>query len=180
LPILSWSMQKHAMARTNAAMVVNPPITLTAPASKEAPVSAGKFTWRRAGFVGPLRVPVTGKTASEIARLALSAAAGEGHVDFRAFDTNHDRTISPDELTILIVANVPGHIGQANHFHAPGGFRFPGAERDFCRGGRRCRRRRHVWQHRPRTVPHAGWDRPLRYWVLLPQCRAFLHAPATR
>jgi hypothetical protein len=27
LPILSWSIQKHATARPHAAMVVNPPIT---------------------------------------------------------------------------------------------------------------------------------------------------------
>jgi M6 family metalloprotease-like protein len=93
--------------------------------------SAGKFTWRRAGFVGPLRAPVHGKSALEIARLALTAAAVEGHVDFAAFDTNHDGVISPDELTLLIVANVPSAIGQAGHF---GRFRVPGQNVIFAGG----------------------------------------------
>jgi M6 family metalloprotease-like protein len=93
--------------------------------------SAGKFTWRRAGFVGPVSAPVQGKSAAEIARLALTAAASEGHVDFTAFDTNHDGVISPNELTLLVVSNVPSDIGQAGHF---GRFRIPGQNVIFAGG----------------------------------------------
>jgi M6 family metalloprotease-like protein len=86
--------------------------------------SAGKFAWRRAGFVGPLSAPVNGKGAMEVARLAVSTAASAGHLDFRVFDTNHDGTISPDELTLLVISNLPN--GQANHFRGNRAFRVPG------------------------------------------------------
>jgi hypothetical protein len=59
-------------------------------------MSAGKFEWTRAGFVGPLTVsppkpfgplsgpPGDGKMDSdEIARLAVTTAATQGHFDFR-------------------------------------------------------------------------------------------------
>jgi hypothetical protein len=52
-------------------------------------VSGGKFAWRRAGFIGPLNAPVRKKSAAEIAPLALSAAATDGHFNFAAFDANH-------------------------------------------------------------------------------------------
>jgi M6 family metalloprotease-like protein len=94
--------------------------------------SAGTFTWRRAGFVGPLPIPadsLTGKGPGDIARIALTAAAG--HVDFRAFDTNHDGTIAYEELAVLVMSNVPN--GQSNHFRG-GGFRIPGQNVTFAGG----------------------------------------------
>jgi M6 family metalloprotease-like protein len=77
--------------------------------------SGGKFTFRRAGFVGPLNAPVKGKSAADIGRLAIVTAAREGHVDFRAFDKNHDGKISPNELAVLVIANVPN--GQAHRYN---------------------------------------------------------------
>jgi M6 family metalloprotease-like protein len=86
--------------------------------------SGGQFTWHRAGFIGPLSAPIKGKSPLEIARLAVAAAAREGHVNFRAFDTNHDGTISVDELALLIIGNAPN--GQANHFRGSRAFAVPG------------------------------------------------------
>src|ERR1700730_17383508 len=48
-------------------------------------VSSGKFTWSRAGFVGPLNAHVTGQPATEVVRLAIDAAATDGGFDFRPF-----------------------------------------------------------------------------------------------
>jgi M6 family metalloprotease-like protein len=70
-------------------------------------VSAGKFTFTRAGLVGPLGAPVKGRSVGEIAALALKAAAREGGIDFKAFDANRDGRIAPDELAVLIFTNVP-------------------------------------------------------------------------
>jgi hypothetical protein len=70
-------------------------------------VSSGRFAWRRAGFVGPLTAAVKGKSESEIARLAIEAAAAEGGFDFRPFDLKHDGGIAADALTVLVIANTP-------------------------------------------------------------------------
>ena len=94
--------------------------------------SAGKFTWRRAGFIGPLNAPVNGKDASGIAHLALTTAARDGHFNFKDFDTNRDGRISPEELTILIVSNQPN--GQANHFRGNRAFAVPGQNVMFAGG----------------------------------------------
>jgi M6 family metalloprotease-like protein len=93
--------------------------------------SSGKFTWRRAGFVGPLSAPVNGKGPADIARLAIAAAAADGHIDFRAFDANHDGIISYEELAILVISNVPN--GQTNHFRGKG-FPVPGQNVTFAGG----------------------------------------------
>jgi hypothetical protein len=70
-------------------------------------VSNGKFTWSRAGLIGPLNAEIKGKPAAEIARLAIEAASVEGGVAFRDFDTNHDGRIAPEELGVLVITNVP-------------------------------------------------------------------------
>jgi M6 family metalloprotease-like protein len=77
-------------------------------------MSNGLFAFRRAGFVGPLPASVKGKSAAEIGRLAIATAARDGHVDFRKFDINHDGRISPNELAVLVIANVPN--GQAHRY----------------------------------------------------------------
>jgi hypothetical protein len=69
-------------------------------------VSNGKFTWSRAGLVGPLNAQIKGKPAAEIARLAIAAAAAEGGFAFRAFDADHDGRIAPQELGVLVITNV--------------------------------------------------------------------------
>src|SRR5262249_30286702 len=95
--------------------------------------SGGKFTWRRAGFVGPLTAQVKGKEPVEIAQIAITAAAQQGLVDFKAFDANHDGKISPDELAILILLNEPHAI--ANQFYGRGrGFAIPGQNVIFAGG----------------------------------------------
>src|SRR5215470_1466396 len=68
-------------------------------------VSGEKFAWTRAGLIGPLTAPIKGKTVGEIAALALQAAAREGFA-FRAFDVNRDGRIAPEELAVLVIANV--------------------------------------------------------------------------
>jgi M6 family metalloprotease-like protein len=97
--------------------------------------SGGKFAWSRAGFVGPLNAPVTGKSDGDIARLALAAAAAEGKVDFRKFDLNHDDKLSPGELTILVISNNVGAAGgTARHFGDSRMFKIPGQGIDFAGG----------------------------------------------
>jgi hypothetical protein len=68
-------------------------------------VSSGKFTWSRAGFVGPLNAHVKGQPATEVVRLAIDAAATDGGFDFRPFDVNHDGRIAAQELAILVITN---------------------------------------------------------------------------
>jgi M6 family metalloprotease-like protein len=96
--------------------------------------SGGKFSWRRVGFVGPLAAPVTGKSEFDVARLALAAAASEGRVNFKAFDTKHDGKITADELTILVIMNNGGGGGQANHFLGNRAFKIPGQDVVFAGG----------------------------------------------
>jgi hypothetical protein len=96
--------------------------------------SGGKFSWRRVGFVGPLAAPVTGKSEFDVARLALAAAASEGRVNFKAFDTKHDGKITADELTMLVVMNNGGGGGQANHFLGNRAFKIPGQDVVFAGG----------------------------------------------
>jgi M6 family metalloprotease-like protein len=87
-------------------------------------MSGGKFAWKRAGFVGPLNAPVKDKkNAEEIAKLALTVAANQGHFNFRAFDTNHDGKITDKELAVLVISTAPE--GQADHFGGDG-FPIPG------------------------------------------------------
>jgi M6 family metalloprotease-like protein len=57
---------------------------------------------------------------TDIARLAITAAATQGHVDFRAFDTNHDGKITEDELDILILVSGSNTSGSASGFGAAG------------------------------------------------------------
>jgi hypothetical protein len=98
-------------------------------------VSGGKFSWTRVGLLGPLNAPVAGKTDSEIARLALAAAAKEGHFDFRKFDTNRDGKITPNELTVLVISkNVGVSGGSAVHFGGKGVFKIPGQDVVFAGG----------------------------------------------
>jgi hypothetical protein len=70
-------------------------------------VSQGKFNWTPAGMLGPLTASIKGKPASEVAVLALQAAAVEGRFDFKTVDANHDGRITPDELAVLVIANGP-------------------------------------------------------------------------
>jgi hypothetical protein len=70
-------------------------------------VSGGKFAWSKAGMVGPLSAQIKGKPASEIARLAIEAAAIESGFDFRPFDTNRDGRIAAGELAVLVIVNTP-------------------------------------------------------------------------
>jgi M6 family metalloprotease-like protein len=84
-------------------------------------VSEGRFGWRSAGFVGPLtakgvKVPLT----RDIARLAIETAAKEAKLDFRTFDKNGDRTITHDELALLVIANSKPDEGQSPDFGGPG------------------------------------------------------------
>jgi M6 family metalloprotease-like protein len=85
-------------------------------------VSGGKFSWRRAAFIGPLSASLKGKGAADMARLAITAAAREGHVNFKAFDINHDGRISPNELAVLVIVNAPE--GQAHRYDH--GLQIPG------------------------------------------------------
>jgi M6 family metalloprotease-like protein len=94
--------------------------------------SAGQFTWRRAGFVGPLSAPVKGKSALEIAHMAVTAAAKDAHFNFRAFDTNRDGKITGEELTLLIISNQPH--GQSNHFRGNRAVAIPGQGVTFTGG----------------------------------------------
>jgi hypothetical protein len=76
-------------------------------------VSAGKFTFSRAGFVGPLTRTLTDKRPREVARLAIEAAAGE-KFDFKALDGDGDGRIAADELTVLVISNTAGARGFAD------------------------------------------------------------------
>jgi M6 family metalloprotease-like protein len=101
-------------------------------------MSAGRFGWTRAGFIGPLTIspskpfgplsgpPEAGKiSGDEIARHALTLAATQGHFNFRAFDTNHDGKISESELDILVMVSGSNTSGHAGSFGA-GGVPIPG------------------------------------------------------
>jgi hypothetical protein len=68
-------------------------------------VSDGKFSWSRAGLIGPLTASIRGKQPNEIARLALESAAAQGSFNFKQFDANGDGHVSPDELAVLIIVN---------------------------------------------------------------------------
>jgi len=70
-------------------------------------VSGGKFTWSRAGMVGPLGAQVKGKPTSEIVRLAIESAATEGGFDFKPFDINRDGRIATQGLAVLVITNMP-------------------------------------------------------------------------
>jgi M6 family metalloprotease-like protein len=91
-------------------------------------LSGGKFGFRRAGFVGPLNAPVKGKSAADIARLAIAAAAREGHFNFAAFDVNHDGRLSPNELAVLVIVNAPH--GQSHRYG--NGLQIPGQRVTFA------------------------------------------------
>src|SRR5262249_14632904 len=103
-------------------------------------LSGGKFTWTRAGFVGPLTAHGTTKDTKDEARRAILAAATEGHFNFKAFDANHDGTISARELAVLVINNRGVSGGQANHFPPPlpipgQGVSFAGADALAGEGG---------------------------------------------
>jgi hypothetical protein len=83
-------------------------------------VSDGKFGWTSAGLVGPLTASVKKRTADEIARAALDAAAGEGRFDFRRFDADHDGRITSAEMGVLVIANVSSLGGQVANFSSEG------------------------------------------------------------
>jgi M6 family metalloprotease-like protein len=72
-----------------------------------AEVSAGKFTFTRAGLIGPLVASVKGKPPLEVARLALAAAAHQGF-DFTAFDSDRDHRVAANELAVLVIVSGPG------------------------------------------------------------------------
>jgi M6 family metalloprotease-like protein len=81
-------------------------------------MSGGRFTWRRAGFIGPLTLPeIKEKNSHDEAGYALTVAAN--HFDFRPFDTNHDGKISATELAVLVIDNKGVSGGQADHFMQP-------------------------------------------------------------
>ena len=68
-------------------------------------ISSGKFSFARAGLLGPLVAQVKGKPAGEVARLAIEAAGRQGAFAFKPFDSNHDGRIERDELAVLVIAN---------------------------------------------------------------------------
>jgi hypothetical protein len=70
-------------------------------------VSQGRFTFSRAGLVGPLSASIAGKRGTEVARLALEAAARDGGVDYALFDGNRDHRLAPHELAVLVIADPP-------------------------------------------------------------------------
>ena len=80
-------------------------------------VSGGKFTFSRAGMVGPLSAQVKGKSASEIVRLAIESAAIDGGFDFRPFDANRDSRIAAQGLAVVAITNtpVPGRHWEEGH-----------------------------------------------------------------
>jgi M6 family metalloprotease-like protein len=84
--------------------------------------SGGKFTWRRAGFVGPLDAPVNDqKDPAALARLGITTAATQGHFNFAAFDTNHDGKIGDKELHVLVISSRPeGQTHGGNTVAIPG------------------------------------------------------------
>jgi M6 family metalloprotease-like protein len=84
--------------------------------------SGGMFAWRRAGFVGPLEGPVSDqKDPRALARLAITAAATDGHFNFAAFDTNRDGKITDKELHILVIVSRPeGQAHGGNAIPIPG------------------------------------------------------------
>jgi hypothetical protein len=88
--------------------------------------SGGKFTFTRAGFIGPLNLSIKGKEPDEVARLALAAAANEGKFDFKTLDRNHDGRITPNELAVLLIVNAAANrhrqefVGPSRAFDIPG------------------------------------------------------------
>jgi M6 family metalloprotease-like protein len=88
-------------------------------------VSAGKFTFERAGLVGPLTRTLTDKKPREVARLAIEAAAGE-KFDFKALDRDGDGRIGTNELTILVISNAPSLRGFADFTAAGEEIAIPG------------------------------------------------------
>jgi M6 family metalloprotease-like protein len=81
-----------------------------------AEVSEARFNWKPAGFVGPVAAKVKVPATADIARAAIEAAARDAKFDFRAFDRNGDRTVAPDELTVLVIANSKLSEGQNGQF----------------------------------------------------------------
>jgi M6 family metalloprotease-like protein len=100
-----------------------------------AEVSDGRFNWKPVGFVGPVSANVKAKVphGRALARMAIEAAARDSAVDFRTFDRNGDRTITPDELTVLIIMNSKLEEGFAGEFS--GNAAFPIAAQISFAGG---------------------------------------------
>jgi hypothetical protein len=81
-------------------------------------VSSGKFTFDRAGLVGPLTRAFKEKKPRDVARLAIEAAANE-NFGFKALDRDGDGRISASELTVLVISSASG-VGGLADFAAAG------------------------------------------------------------
>lgn len=101
--------------------------------------SDGRFYWGNAGIVsiawrGRTDVPLPAEFNQQILRqanAALRARTTPGRRTFESFDTNGDRTISAEELTILRVTNSPvwrlGATGGPHGADLGGGYTYAGA-----------------------------------------------------
>jgi hypothetical protein len=94
-------------------------------------VSAGKFTFDRAGLVGPLTRALAEKKPRDVARLAIEAAANE-KFDFKAFDRDGDGRISANEMTVLVIANASGARGFADFIAAGEEIAIPGQKVSYA------------------------------------------------
>ena len=142
-------------------------------------ISSGKFSFARAGLLGPLVAQVKGKPAGEVARLAIEDAGRQGAFAFKPFDSNHDGRIERDELAVLVIANATPPGRRWEDFSPPARNIADRRRGCFiCRpGGSRCRERR-VRDRQSRIVsrPRAGCCRSfgLAAAMLCAQQRAFV------
>jgi M6 family metalloprotease-like protein len=114
--------QDLVFGRSASATSQTPPETELSVIGYYAEVSEGRFNWKTVGFVGPLSAKVK-PFRPDVARTVIETAARDAKFDFRAFDRNGDRTITPDELTVVMIANSKLDEGFSGEF--PGGRAFP-------------------------------------------------------
>lgn len=65
----------------------------------------GNFMFGRGGIVGP--IPYTMKDGQQMRLDSIKLAADQGHVQFSTFDSNHDGTVSQNELSVLVMYSKP-------------------------------------------------------------------------
>src|SRR5581483_9693078 len=70
-----------------------------------AEVSNGSLLIGNGGIIGPFQIPTGGDFA--VRQAALQAAAGYIDSNFHSYDRNGDNAITPDELNVLVITNLP-------------------------------------------------------------------------
>lgn len=101
-------------------------------------VSNGRFSWSRAGIIGPVQFTAAESDANHLddpkgISFVIRRAAQASSFNFAQFDANADGTVSQDELGILIITNQGDGLGGAARPIDPSGcLQVPGSSLRIC------------------------------------------------